>query len=91
MVGSGWTIFKNFVAQDWIGFESRLDSDLKISQSAHLFYLLVAKFHSVYFRSRRKPPTPCNVSEASAMFQQRQPGKVKINENDIYLRSSQYI
>jgi len=35
----GWMIFKNLAVQDWIGFRfcrSGLDSDWKISQSAHL-------------------------------------------------------
>jgi len=42
MGGQDWIglmIFKNFVDQDWIGFNfigSGLDSDRKISQSAHL-------------------------------------------------------
>jgi len=39
----GLMIFINFADQDWIGFnfiESGLDSDCKISQSAHLWHLL---------------------------------------------------
>jgi len=42
MGGQDWIglmIFKNFAEQDWIGFNfigSRLDSDWKISQPAHL-------------------------------------------------------
>jgi len=56
LVEQGWiglTIFKNFADQDWTGFNfigSGLNSDWKVSQSAHLCYLVAetSSFSSVF-------------------------------------------
>ena len=48
----GLVIFKNFADQDWIGFNfigSGLDSDWKISQSAHLWWQVCSSFSSAVF------------------------------------------
>ena len=58
LVEQGWiglTIFKNFSDQDWTGFNfigSGLNSDWKISQSAHLCYLVAETSSFPAFSSR---------------------------------------
>jgi len=55
-------IFKNFADQDWIGFKfcgSGLDSDCKISQSAHLY--CSQRWPGCYFLQSRSSPDFVNV------------------------------
>jgi len=90
----GRMIFKNFVDQDRIGFNfigSGLDSDCKISQSTHLWWLGTVKaaisgsgFHTVLnmFRSPDRDPTGFCTSEPDPdwILKKTQPDQIWISK-----------